>query len=218
MAFSLRSLEANKKETLSLSLRLRDGRTRTAGDRFGVCQAFVMLLSSISQVIVLYPSSVYSKQIPTVWSGFMDDRLKDILDTLPTKSPRSRLEPYREFIQELRRRGRAYRDIASILSEKCQVQVSASGVHDFVRTRYRSEQKSRRRAKATIISAAAPVLPQIETAATAAKVDAPVEAVRRKIAALKARKSVVEPTPEGFRFDPSEPLRLKKSGKKTADE
>jgi hypothetical protein len=46
MAFSLRSLEANKKETLSLSLRLRDGRTRTAGDRFGVCQAFVMLLSS----------------------------------------------------------------------------------------------------------------------------------------------------------------------------
>ena len=72
----------------------------------------------------------------------MDDRLKDILDTLPAKSPRSRLEPYREFIQELRRRGRTYRDIASLLLEKCQVQVSASGVHDFVRTRSRTKQKS----------------------------------------------------------------------------
>ena len=149
----------------------------------------------------------------------MDDRLKDILDALPTKSPRSRLEPYREFIQELRRRGRTYRDIASILSEKCQVQVSASGIHDFVRTRYRSEQKSRRREpKGTITLMAAPALAQIETTATAAKVDAPADAVRRQIAALETRKSVIEPTPERFRFDPSEPLRLKKLGKKTADE
>jgi len=149
-------------------------------------------------------------------ASFMDDRLKNILDTLPTKSPRSRLEPYREFIQELRRRGRTYRDIASLLLEKCQVQVSASGVHDFVRTRSRSGQKSPRRAKGTIISMAPPTLPQIETAAPAAKVDAPVDAVRRRIAALKARKSVAEPTPEGFRFDPSEPLLLKKSGKENS--
>jgi hypothetical protein len=62
--------------------------------RQAVCSASVQCLSSFCQVNVRYPSSVYSKQIPTVWSAFMDDRLKDILDALPTKSPRSRLEPY----------------------------------------------------------------------------------------------------------------------------
>jgi hypothetical protein len=65
---------------------------------------------------------------------------------------------------------------------------------------------------------AAPAFAQIKTAAPAAKVDAPMDAVRRNIAALKARKSVIEPTPETFHFDSSEPLRLKKLGKRTTDE
>jgi len=58
----------------------------------------------------------------------MDAKFKEILDGLPSKRPRSRLEPYGELIRELRRRGRTYRDIADILGEKCQVQVTASGV------------------------------------------------------------------------------------------
>jgi hypothetical protein len=65
----------------------------------------------------------------------MDTNFKEILNGLPDKPPRSRLEPYRELIRELRRRGRTYRDIAHILAEKCQIQVTASGVHNFVRTR-----------------------------------------------------------------------------------
>src|SRR5580700_10476039 len=69
----------------------------------------------------------------------VDTHLKKILAELPIKPPRSRLEPYREFIQELRRRGRTYRDIAKILAEKCAVQVTGSGVHDFVRTRSRAK-------------------------------------------------------------------------------
>jgi hypothetical protein len=63
----------------------------------------------------------------------MKANLKKILDTLPKKPPRSRLEPYRELIEELRRRGRSYRDIAVILAEKCRVQVTGSGVHDYLR-------------------------------------------------------------------------------------
>ena len=61
----------------------------------------------------------------------MDTDLKKILAELPIKPPRSRLEPYREFIEELRSRGRTYRDIAEILAEKCGLHVTASGVHDF---------------------------------------------------------------------------------------
>ena len=52
----------------------------------------------------------------------MDANLKKMLEELPRKLPRSRLEPYREFIEELRGRGRTYREIAEILADKCAVQ------------------------------------------------------------------------------------------------
>ena len=144
----------------------------------------------------------------------MNDGLKDILDALPVKPPRSRLEPYREFIEELRHRGHTYRDIAGILAEKCQIQVSASGVHDFVRTRSRRNQKARRRSSAVVAkSTTARTSQTIETQPPATRAAAPVDEVRRKIAALKVRTSVIEPAPENFRFDPSEPLRLKKQDK-----
>jgi hypothetical protein len=42
----------------------------------------------------------------------MDAKTSAILDSLTDKPPRSRLEPHHELIQELRRRGRTYRDIA----------------------------------------------------------------------------------------------------------
>jgi hypothetical protein len=64
MAFSLRSLQANKRETLSLSLRLRDARDCATGNLFGICPVFVKLLSSNCSVSI---QSVYSKQIPTVF-------------------------------------------------------------------------------------------------------------------------------------------------------
>jgi len=64
----------------------------------------------------------------------MDGNLKKLLDELPGKPPRSRLLPYSEFIEKLRSRGRTYRDIAEILGEKCALQVTGSGVHDFIRT------------------------------------------------------------------------------------
>ena len=49
----------------------------------------------------------------------------------------------------------------------------------------------------------------------AAKASAATDEVRRKIAAFKARKSVIDPAPEGFHYDPNEPLRLKKPAKRT---
>jgi hypothetical protein len=75
----------------------------------------------------------------------MDRYLKQLLRTLPEKPPRSRLEPYREFIEELRRLKRTYRNIAAILAEQCNLQVSASGIHDFVRARSKGEETERTR-------------------------------------------------------------------------
>jgi hypothetical protein len=65
----------------------------------------------------------------------MNDRMKAVIEELPDKPSRSRLEPYKEFIEELRRRGRTYKDIASIFAEKFSIRVTAAGVHDFVRRR-----------------------------------------------------------------------------------
>ncbi len=49
----------------------------------------------------------------------MDDNFGAILDSLPKKRQRSKLEPYTELTYQLRRRGHTYREIARILAEKC---------------------------------------------------------------------------------------------------
>ena len=56
-----------------------------------------------------------------------DDQLRDIIAALPEKLSRSRLEPYRKLIAELRRLGRTYREIALLLGEKCQLRVRRCG-------------------------------------------------------------------------------------------
>lgn len=136
----------------------------------------------------------------------MDAKFREILDSLPARPPRSRLEPYRELIEELRRRGRTFVDIAGILAEKCEVQVTASGVHDFVRTRSRMKRRPTKRIT--------PDPPKYAPASTGAglvdsgqKPPADDE-VRRRIAALKARKPAAASEPNAFEYDPTEPLRL----------
>jgi hypothetical protein len=136
----------------------------------------------------------------------MNADLKKIVAELPIKPPRSRLEPYREFIEELRSRGRTYRDIAEILAEKCAVQVTASGVHDFVRTRTRAKDRSAgRETKLNPFPIGKPV------AAGTSPTSASSEQGQRKIAALKARNTTTEPGPPPFEYNPDEPLRLKRS-------
>src|SRR5437667_8511019 len=61
---------------------------------------------------------------------------------MPAKPRRSRLEPYRDLINELRRRGRTYREIADILAEKCQLRAAASTVNRFLRKRVVARVKS----------------------------------------------------------------------------
>lgn len=69
----------------------------------------------------------------------MDAKLKTILKNLPAKKLRSRLEPYRELIREMRRRGRSYREIIQVLRDHCDLQFSVSALHDFVRKRSSSK-------------------------------------------------------------------------------
>ena len=117
----------------------------------------------------------------------MSGKFEEILSTLPEKPMRSRLEPYRELIEELRRRRRTFAEIAEILTVKCGVKVTGSGVHDFVRRR-----TSKRRSR----PAEAPrVVGQNQ-----AQVD-------RRIADLKKPRTTPTLDPrDSFHFDPDKPL------------
>jgi hypothetical protein len=52
VAFCLQGIEASKRETLSLSLRLRFARARASTQLFGICQVFIKLSFDVYQVIV----------------------------------------------------------------------------------------------------------------------------------------------------------------------
>ena len=74
----------------------------------------------------------------------MDDKFEAILNSLPAKEPRSRLEPYSELITEMRKRGHSYREITHVLKKACGLKVGTSTVNDFVLVRSRSRAKPSR--------------------------------------------------------------------------
>ena len=140
-----------------------------------------------------------------ICAEIMDDNLQKILDALPDKPPRSRLEPYRAFIEELRSRGRTFREIAGILAEKCEIQVTGSGIHDFLRSRSRREKRQPKKTVESDIQ-----LPTRSSADPSARVPSEDE-VHRRIPELKARSSTPRSDSKVFEYDPDEPLRLKKT-------
>jgi len=120
----------------------------------------------------------------------MDHELSAILDELPDKRPRSRLEPYRELIIELRSRKLTFQDIAEVLAEKCGVRVTGSGVHDFLRRRRRQANASLGNSQQTL----------------SAK-----NCFARTISKLHEGGGVDEETTQAFEFDPNQPLKLKEA-------
>jgi hypothetical protein len=73
----------------------------------------------------------------------MDQRTEDFLRNAPDHPMRSRLEPHRELIRELRRKRYPYRKIATILRERFDLQTSKSALHDFVKVRARNSDPQR---------------------------------------------------------------------------
>ena len=65
----------------------------------------------------------------------MEHALQAILDSLPPRRRRSKLEPYAALIRALRGRGRSYREIVTILRERCGLRVAVHTVYHFVRAR-----------------------------------------------------------------------------------
>jgi hypothetical protein len=124
----------------------------------------------------------------------MDPTLLSLLDSIPQKSPRSKLETHRELIRQLRRKGCTYRDIVRILHERVGLDVAVSTIHSFIRVRA----KHRKQAQYEL----AP--PGIESNPILVSPDD----VASRIAALKAKPVGQKMKPIHFHFEESEPLNL----------
>jgi len=113
--------------------------------------------------------------------------LAELLD-LPPNPPRSKLEPHRELIRELRRKGRTYREISRLFAERLGLRVAPSTLHSFVKVRARHRKQV-----------------QFELPA----VEPPVSA---RLATFKAEPAVEESKRSRFVFRENEPLTLSTDG------
>jgi hypothetical protein len=68
-------------------------------------------------------------------------RLLTELSDLPPNPSRSKLEPHRELIRELRRKGRSYREVSRLFAERLGLQVAPSTLHSFVKVRARHRKR-----------------------------------------------------------------------------
>jgi hypothetical protein len=71
----------------------------------------------------------------------MDEHIRKLLDNIPERQPRSRLEPHIDVIRELRRKRRSYQEIAVFFKEHLHIPVAPSTLFEFVKSRARPAKK-----------------------------------------------------------------------------
>src|ERR1035437_7956093 len=110
-----------------------------------------------------------------------------ILESLPEKQYRSKLEPHRELIRELRRKGRTYSGVARLFDERLGLYVAPSTLHSFVKVRA----KYRKRTQFE--------LPPLELAAADSL-------ALERVAALRAKPALRNSKPSRFVFRENEQI------------
>jgi len=150
----------------------------------------------------------------------MDAKFEAILNSLPSKRPRSRLEPYSELITEMRKRGRTYREIANVLKKACGLKVGASTVNDFVLTHSKSRGKPSPSTSGTIATnknkeGLRSTYKDTEAREGTGRPQKTLEGIARTIKELKGRPPKTSAKKLLFEYNPDEPLRLQhnKQGK-----
>jgi hypothetical protein len=116
-----------------------------------------------------------------------------ILESLPEKQYRSKLEPHRELIRELRRKGRTYREVARLFHERLGLYVAPSTLHSFVKVRAKHRKRTQFELPPLEISSA--LSPALD-----------------RVAALRAKPAVPKSKPARFVFRENEPLTLTGNG------
>ena len=141
----------------------------------------------------------------------MDTTVRAILDSLPPRPRASKLTPHAALIRALRTRGRSYREIVTILRERCGVRVGLHTLYHFVRRRTRTSATAPHPCRSQRSRPARPSSPPARAATPVAASEGDnEEAVRARIAALKQRPP---PAPavtakKEFEYDETQPLQL----------
>jgi len=71
----------------------------------------------------------------------MDPNISRLLEQIPEKPARSKLERHADVIGALRRKRRTYCEIASFFRQHLAITVAPSTIHDFVRVRRQREKQ-----------------------------------------------------------------------------
>ena len=93
----------------------------------------------------------------------MDPTILSLLDSIPQKPPRSKLETHRELIRQLRRKGCTYRDIVRILHERVGLDVAVSTIHSFIKVRAKHRKQVQYELRAADALFARYAIPSLET-------------------------------------------------------
>ena len=128
----------------------------------------------------------------------MDPTLLSLLERIPQKPPRSKLETHRELIRQLRRKGCTYRDIVRILHERVGLDVAISTIHSFVKVRAKHRKQVQYE------------LPPLEPESPSIRVSP--DDIASHIAALRAKPIEQKAKRKHFHFEESEPLKLISQG------
>jgi hypothetical protein len=139
----------------------------------------------------------------------MDEKLRQLLDQMPERPTRSKLEPHAEVIRELRKKRRTYQEIAAFFKQHLQLSVAPSTLHDFVKTRARQA----RNRTPTAIELPAPEPKEVHNEQAAAVLPPSTVAVRKQIQAVKNRSISSPKERPRFEFDPQQPLTLNPKAK-----
>jgi hypothetical protein len=143
----------------------------------------------------------------------MDKPLSEILNAIPAKPPRSKLEPHYELIRELRRRSKTYREIAKILEDHVGLCVDHSTIYDFVHVRGRRAKTVRHLEELPPRPVADGIAPPESDGGSSASLTKSNGSGRTldpyaRIDALKRRKPISKPVDQGFHYEEEAPLRL----------
>jgi hypothetical protein len=147
----------------------------------------------------------------------MDPRFKTILNNLPARPPHSRLEPYRELILEMRKRGRSYRQITHVLKQSCGVRVGTSTVNDFVLACSKSTMKRTSSPTAELVVTGKDKKRLIGIYKTQEDLEGTISTpkalkdIRRKIKEVKDQPPQTRKKKLIFEYNPDEPLRLQRN-------
>jgi hypothetical protein len=153
----------------------------------------------------------------------MDLSFEAILSTLPAKQPRSRLEPYRTLIIQMRKRGRSYREITQVLKKSCGLTVGTSTVNDFVLARTKSTRKhtaSTTRDLSVSKNDTKSLIGHIGTYKDSKGIKGTVstqkslEGITRTIKTVKDQSPKMHKKKVLFEYNPDEPLRLQRNQKR----